>query len=131
MKTQKLPVFLVICLLASLMVCACRPAPQKTEGKGEVRAIAPHDWENPEMIGENKEPPHCTLMPYPDIETALKGSRDASPFHKSLAGKWKFCWVSKPSDRPMDFYKVDFDAKRWADIAVPGCWQLQGYDVPI
>ncbi|MHC4426651.1 MAG: hypothetical protein ACYSYV_11220, partial [Planctomycetota bacterium] len=24
------------------------------------------DWENPEVIGRNKEPGHCTLVPYPD-----------------------------------------------------------------
>jgi len=30
-----------------------------------------NDWENPEVIGRNKEPGHCTLMVYPDVETAL------------------------------------------------------------
>ena len=23
-----------------------------------------NDWENPEMVGHNKELPHCTLIPY-------------------------------------------------------------------
>jgi len=92
--------------------------------------LAP-DWEDPMMIGKNKEPAHCTLMPYPDIQTALIGTREASPFHKSLNGKWKFHWVKKPADRPKDFYKPDYDVSRWDDIPVPGNWQLYGYGIPI
>ncbi len=29
------------------------------------------DWENPKIIGINKEPARATFVPYPDIETAL------------------------------------------------------------
>jgi len=29
------------------------------------------DWENPEVKGINKEPAHCTLIPYPDTAMAL------------------------------------------------------------
>ena len=39
-----------------------------------------HDWENPEMIGRNKEPAHATLVPYPDAQTALLGDRTGSPY---------------------------------------------------
>ncbi len=49
-----------------------------------------NDWENPEVVGRNKEPGHCTLMPYPDVETALACEREASPFFQSLNGQWKF-----------------------------------------
>ncbi len=90
-----------------------------------------NDWENSEMIGQNKEPAHCTLMPYPDRQTALTGTREASPFHKSLNGKWKFNWVRKPADRPKDFYKLDYDVAGWDEIPVPANWQLQGYGIPI
>ena len=44
-------------------------------------------WENPEVFGRNTEPAHCTLMPYPDEETALVGTREASPFFQSLNGR--------------------------------------------
>jgi len=89
------------------------------------------DWENPEMIGQNKEAAHCTLMPYPDIATALKGAREASPFYKLLNGNWKFNWVQKPADRPRNFYKLDYDVSSWKQIPVPSNWQLQGYGRPI
>ena len=39
-----------------------------------------NDWENPEVVGRNKEPGHCTLMPYPDVQTALACEREASPY---------------------------------------------------
>jgi len=89
------------------------------------------DWENPEMVGQNKEPAHCTLMVYPDVETAMVGTREASPFYKSLNGNWKFNWVRKPADRPADFYKPDYDVSNWKVIPVPSNWQMHGYGIPI
>ncbi|NIP26878.1 MAG: DUF4981 domain-containing protein [Phycisphaerae bacterium] len=89
------------------------------------------DWENPEVIGINKEPAHCTLVPYPDTRMALKADRTASPFYKSLNGNWKFHWVRKPADRPVDFYKVEYDVSDWKEIPVPSNWQMHGYGIPI
>lgn len=89
------------------------------------------DWENPKMIGKNKEPGHCTLMPFAGIETAIEGKREVSKFYKSLNGAWRFNWVQKPTDRPMDFYKPDYDVSGWKEIAVPGNWQMHGYGRPI
>ncbi len=89
------------------------------------------DWENPTMIGQGKEPPHATLMLYSNDSQALRADRYASPFCKSLNGKWKFNWVPKPADRPVDFYKTDFDDSKWDTIGVPSNWQLQGYGLPI
>lgn len=86
------------------------------------------DWENPEVVGRNKEPGHCTLMVYPDVETALKGDRMASPFCQSLNGQWKFNCVRTPEERPVDFYKPDFDVSKWAEIPVPSNWEMHGYD---
>jgi beta-galactosidase len=90
-----------------------------------------NDWENPEVVGRNKEPGHCTLMPYPDVETALACEREASPFFQSLNGPWKFNCVHKPDDRPKDFYKPDFDVSKWAQIPVPSNWEMHGYDKAI
>ena len=89
------------------------------------------DWENPEMVGRNKEPGHCTLMPYADVKSALACVREASPFYKSLNGNWKFNWVRKPADRPKDFYKLNYDVRGWDDIEVPSNWQMHGYGIPI
>ncbi|MFX1242067.1 MAG: glycoside hydrolase family 2 TIM barrel-domain containing protein [Promethearchaeota archaeon] len=89
------------------------------------------DWENSEMIGENKEPPHNTLIPYHDANSALTGKDESSKYYKSLNGNWKFKWVNKPSERPIQFYKSNYDVSEWDDIPVPSNWQMHGYGIPI
>lgn len=88
------------------------------------------DWENPAVIGINKEPPHCTLMPYDDFQKALDGHRFRSVNYLSLNGRWKFKFSPRPEDRPVDFYRPDFDVSSWDEIPVPSNWQLLGYDKP-
>ncbi|MFZ2055390.1 MAG: glycoside hydrolase family 2 TIM barrel-domain containing protein [Candidatus Aminicenantales bacterium] len=93
--------------------------------------LQPNDWENPLVVSRNTEPPHATLVPYSTMEKAIAGDRFASEFMLLLNGRWKFHWVSKPADRPRDFFKPEYDVSAWKKITVPGNWQLQGYDVPI
>jgi len=83
------------------------------------------------MIGQNKEPPHNTLIPYQDIDSALTGKFERSHYFKSLNGKWKFKWVKKPSERYINFYCVDYDIREWDEIPVPSNWQMHGYGIPI
>ncbi len=45
---------------------------------------------------------------------------------RSLNGDWKFNLVSEPSQRPLDFYQVDFDDSSWDKIPVPSNWEMQG-----
>ncbi len=102
--------------------------------KGEIAMTAEiqgNEWENPEVIGINKEPPHATLMPYGDFRKALACEREASRYYLSLNGTWKFQWVSKPEDRPVDFYKPEYDVSGWDEIPVPSNWQMLGYGKPI
>ncbi len=89
------------------------------------------EWENELVFGINKEDPHATLLPYADTTQATAGTREASPFFRSLNGPWKFNWVKQPSERPLDFYKPEFDASAWKEIPVPSNWQMQGYDRPL
>ncbi|KPK74858.1 MAG: hypothetical protein AMJ79_12985 [Phycisphaerae bacterium SM23_30] len=89
-----------------------------------------NDWENPQMLGQNKEHAHCTLMAFLDMESARRLKREESPFYQSLNGRWKFHWSARPAARPEDFYKLEYEAGGWAEIEVPGNWQLQGYGMP-
>lgn len=88
-------------------------------------------WENPAVFRINKEAPHATKMPFPDAASALAKPRDASPWHRSLNGNWRFHWVSTPDQRPRGFEKPGFDDSRWASIPVPSNVELQGYGTPI
>ena len=97
-----------------------------------VPAQSGKEWNgNPEIFEVNRQPAHATMIPFSDIESVLTGDPSLSAYYQSLNGTWKFSWVEKPSERPLEFYSDDFDISDWADIQVPGNWQLQGYDYPI
>lgn len=96
---------------------------------GQGRPV--NDWENPRMFGRGKEEPRASFVPFPDAASALNGSGTASPFYRTLNGPWKFRWVPKPADRPLDFWKPEYDVSSWNEIAVPSNWETQGYGVPI
>ena len=96
------------------------------------------DWENSEVIGINKEPPHATLIPYATLGDALAGDKFGefagnynTPFYKSLNGQWKFSWTNDVDSRPKRFFEIDFNDSEWDIIPVPSCWQLHGYGIPI
>lgn len=95
------------------------------------------DWENPYVTQIDRLPSRAVLTPFDTAEEALRNAaleigRDRSPYIRVLDGTWKFGWAKRPEERAKDFWKPDFDVSGWADIAVPGCWQVQGdYDPPI
>jgi len=97
---------------------------------GAQQAPRPNDYENPRLPGLNKEAPHATFTPYPDLPSLLKPGAE-SPWRLSLNGPWKFHWSPGPAERPADFWKPGYDVSGWKEIAVPSDWQFQGYDIPI
>jgi beta-galactosidase len=119
-------------LLLNLIGCLCNVS---------VAAGRP-DWENEQIIAINKEPARATGLSFPDVQSAiraysfrtatdaLKKWRDC-PFYQFLNGQWRFHWVKSPDERPMDFYKTDFDVSGWDSIPVPSNWEIQGYGTPI
>ncbi len=92
---------------------------------------AANDWENQDVIGRNKEPARATAVPYASTTNAVKGARAVSAYVQSLNGDWKFNWVKRPEERPVDFHQPDFDSSAWKTIPVPSNWQMEGYGVPI
>ncbi|HRW11370.1 MAG TPA: hypothetical protein P5121_40000, partial [Caldilineaceae bacterium] len=83
------------------------------------------DWNNPTLLGRNKELAHATLMPYASTEEALNADRYASAYVQLLNGAWSFHWAPTPQAAPADFHLPDYDAGDWERTAVPGNWQLQ------
>ncbi|MDO4756488.1 MAG: glycoside hydrolase family 2 TIM barrel-domain containing protein [Parabacteroides sp.] len=96
------------------------------------------DWENEKVYEINKEPGHATYVPFPSVES-LKNSPDFrkpwerpnSSRYQLLNGNWKFHWVKQPSERPIDFYKPNYDVSDWKEIPVPSNWEMHGYGTPI
>lgn len=82
-----------------------------------------NDWENPDVIGINKEKTHATLY--------LPSEKQSNPEVVSLNGAWKFKWSPDPGSRPVDFYKTDYSVAEWTNIQVPGNMEMQGFGIPI
>ena len=98
-----------------------------------------NEWQSPEQLALNKEQPHAYMFHFADVSSAQSVLPDASSYVLSLDGTWKFRWVPSPEKRPVGFASADYDLSGWDDIAVPGCWNMQGlntdgtmkYGVPI
>ncbi|WP_276481649.1 glycoside hydrolase family 2 TIM barrel-domain containing protein [Paraflavitalea pollutisoli] len=93
----------------------------------------PEDWENEAVFAINKEPAHATYIPYPTMQQAQAPdtNRFRSPWCQLLNGTWKFNWVKQPAERPIDFYRKDFNDSKWSTISVPSNMEMQGYGTPI
>ena len=99
---------------------------------GQEEPYTPHpDWENPENLSQGREESRAFFVPFANREEALKGRREDSSWQMSLNGNWKFHWAPKPDERPVDFYKPEYDVSGWAEIDVPSNWQMRGYGTPI
>ncbi len=63
----------------------------------------PRPWATPELTGIGREPMHT--LPHPD--------------RLSLDGRWRFQLAHRADAEP---------GAEWAEIDVPGCWTMQGFD---
>lgn len=89
-----------------------------------------NDWENPVVTGRNRLPAHVPLGAYIDANTAKSCDRLNSPYLKLLNGNWKFELFPSPQQVPNGFSDERFEDAHWAEVAVPGNWQLQGFKDP-
>lgn len=129
---------LLISLLLALPVAAQEPL-LSGFAYGAKDAPTGKEWENPELLGLNKEQPHAYAFSFANEREALGVLPDHSSYYKSLNGTWKFHWVKTPEERPQEFFLPGFDVSRWDDISVPSCWNIVGiqkdgslnYGVPI
>ena len=77
------------------------------------------EFQDPKVFEINKLYPRANIIP------------DHEFYKISLNGIWKFNFVQHTFDRPIDFYKVDFNDQNWFDFQVPANWELNGYGMPI
>ncbi len=91
----------------------------------------PIEIQDPSIVEINKRPARATFFNFETKQLARFNELSKSRFFQSLNGPWKFNWVRDPSNRPKDFFKLDFDDRKWDKIEVPSNWELNGYGVPI
>ena len=129
-------------LFCAVLMSAQSVTPATLEGFAyEAQPTAPtgHEWESPEALALNKEQPRAWGFHFPSEEAARGVLPERGAYWLSLDGTWKFHWCKTPEERAKGFEAPDYDVTAWDDIAVPGCWNVQGiqkdgslkYGVPI
>lgn len=131
--------FFWACLLGGVLTANAQQALLKGFAYEMQQAPMGKEWESPEKLALNKEQPHSWFFAFSDKESARRVLPEYSSFFQSLNGNWKFNWVGNPDERPVDFFKSEFDVSGWDDVTVPMQWNVVGiqkngdlkYGVPI
>ncbi|KAA5821860.1 DUF4981 domain-containing protein [Algibacter amylolyticus] len=86
-----------------------------------------NDWENPEIFQINQVLPHTNLMPFNTLKEALSVDKKSSSNFTNLNGVWKFNFSENLEKAPADFYKDNYNHKKWDNINVPSNWEMEGF----
>lgn len=90
-----------------------------------------NEWLNPEINAVNRYPMHANYFAYENAKAATQGIKEKSSNFMTLNGQWNFHWVKNADQRPLDFWKTDFNDKGWDKMEVPAVWELNGYGDPV
>jgi len=88
------------------------------------------EWEQPEIVAVNREPMKSTFFNFESVDLARSGDLAASNRYLSLDGTWSFAWTKGVDNRPIGFYRPDYDVTGWKTIQVPGMIEAQGFGLP-
>ena len=88
------------------------------------------EWRDAGTNEVNRLPMRTSWFAYESAEAARTGDKRSSERYLSLDGTWKFSWVRHADERPTDFFRPDFDDRAWAEMPVPGLWELNGWGDP-
>ena len=90
------------------------------------------EWQDPNVNEINRATMRSTFKIFDSAEKAEGAYCDkCNPYRLSLNGTWKFNWVENADQRPTDFFTAGYNDKAWANMEVPGMWELNGYGDPI
>src|SRR5688572_19544114 len=125
---------ILLLALITIHLLALAPVPRLRSGQAprqQAAEAARPEWDDPAVLQIGAEPPHATMMVYPDAALARERRRDRSPWFQSLNGRWKFNYAKSPAARPVDFARPDFADASWPGIQVPANWEIEGFGLPI
>lgn len=115
---------LLLFLFSSVILMVASPL--KGFYYGNVQGPSGHEWQSPDSLAYNKEQPRAIFHYFDNEDSALKVLPENSKYWLSLNGNWKFHWVNNPENRPVDFYKNDYNTSDWEEIPVPSNWNIVG-----
>ena len=86
-------------------------------------------WADPQVVSMNRLPMRTPLVPFAEVASARTQNRAASPWFKSLDGKWKIKRFEDVAE--VTASSLTSDTTKWPQISVPGNWTLAGLgDLP-
>lgn len=88
------------------------------------------DWEDQRVNSRSRLDARATSYAYYSEADALRGDRSAARM-LPLDGAWRFHFSEDASGIPEGFHAADYDVQAWDTIAVPSCWEMQGYGYAI
>ncbi len=86
------------------------------------------EWEDETAICSGKERPCTAFASFGTVEEA-KAIRPEFCARRQLLDsetEWRFNWCRKPEERPVGFYRPDYDVSGWDVVKVPCSWQAIG-----
>lgn len=84
-------------------------------------------WENIHCLGKNRMEPATSFSRYRTREEALAGDGQQQKGYLNLNGTWQFNYYDYPELVP-ELRGLTPDVMTGAEITVPSCWQMEGYD---
>ena len=119
----------IMLLMAGGLALTMSAQQQKLDGfyYGDADAPTGWEWQSPDSLGYNKEVPHAWFFNFQSEDAARKVLPENSDYWLSLNGEWRFHWVGNPWERPVDFYRTDFDDSAWDKVQVPMNWNVVAY----
>ena len=131
-------IFPILFILLSMYKPSTAQTTRNSHHEIAAKASSKNDWENEKIFAINKEEGHVTFIPFANTEEMRKDEsytmpwkRNNSSYYQLLNGQWKFNWAKEPSERPVNFYKMNYNDSEWAEIPVPSTWESLGYGTPI
>ena len=92
-----------------------------------LSTVAQPEWKNPQVNQENREPRRAAYFAFEDADKAKKSDKQSSSRYLSMEGMWRFNFVKNHQEAPKDFFMPKYDDGGWADMPVPGLFELNGY----
>jgi Beta-galactosidase/beta-glucuronidase len=83
------------------------------------------------IIEQNRLPMHSSYYVYANADEMQINDWGKSVNYQSLNGDWKFKFVDKPDDLPVNSWMSDVNDSGWGTIKVPASWEMNGYGFPI
>lgn len=90
--------------------------------------VVPRYYEDLQILHDNTMPARAYYIPASEKREDLVENREKSDRFQLLNGEWKFRYYNSIYKVTPDFYEKGYDVSAFDRIAVPGIWQMSGYD---